>query len=135
MEYVAGQPLSTLCRGESRGWKSALLFRSRKTLRRPSRTRTSRGVVHRDIKPSNILITEEGNAKIADFGVARLDSSNLTLNGEIFGTPAYMSPEQMMGGPVDGRSDIFSLGVILYTMLSGFRPFQGNSALRSGSRW
>ena len=87
----------------------------------------SEGVVHRDLKPSNILITEDGHAKIADFGIAKLNVSELTGGGEVLGTPAFMSPEQMTGGWVDGRSDLFTLGVILYTLLTGHRPFQGNS--------
>jgi serine/threonine protein kinase len=89
----------------------------------------SQGVVHRDLKPANILMTEDGHAKIADFGVAKLNLANHTLAGRVLGTPAYMSPEQLNGDAVDGRSDLFSLGVILYTVLTGYRPFQGNSAL------
>jgi serine/threonine protein kinase len=89
----------------------------------------SQGVVHRDLKPANILMTEDGHAKIADFGVAKLNLATHTLAGRVLGTPAYMSPEQLNGDAVDGRSDLFSLGVILYTVLTGYRPFQGNSAL------
>jgi eukaryotic-like serine/threonine-protein kinase len=89
----------------------------------------TQGVVHRDLKPENIVLTEDGHAKIADFGVAKLNLSNQTLPGRAVGTPAYMSPEQLNGEPVDGRSDLFSLGVILYTTLTGFRPFQGNSVI------
>ncbi|MGA7401463.1 MAG: serine/threonine-protein kinase, partial [Candidatus Sulfotelmatobacter sp.] len=89
----------------------------------------AQGVVHRDLKPANILITEDGHAKIADFGVAKLNLANHTLAGRVPGTPAYMSPEQLNGDAVDGRSDLFSLGVVLYTVLTGYRPFQGNSAM------
>ena len=86
-------------------------------------------VVHRDLKPANILITEDGHAKIADFGIAQLSFEKLTGHGQIWGTPAFMSPEQLNDGAVDGRSDLFSLGVILYMLLTGHRPFQGNSPL------
>ena len=89
----------------------------------------AQSVVHRDLKPANILLTEDGHAKIADFGIAKLNLSELTISGQVLGTPAFMSPEQLNGDPVDGRSDIFSLGVILYTLLTGHRPFQGNSVI------
>ncbi|MEW5765662.1 MAG: serine/threonine-protein kinase [Acidobacteriota bacterium] len=85
------------------------------------------GVVHRDIKPDNILIDEKGRAVLTDFGVARLAASDLTRTGEVLGTPHFMSPEQVMGQEVDGRSDLFSLGVVLYLMISGQRPFHGET--------
>jgi serine/threonine protein kinase len=85
------------------------------------------GVTHRDVKPANILLTPDGRAKLADFGIARLDQSHLTLPGRLLGSPAYMAPEQMKGEATDGRSDLFSLGVVLYRLSTGYRPFQGNS--------
>jgi hypothetical protein len=88
----------------------------------------AQGVVHRDIKPANILITEEGRAKIADFGIAKLNLAQFTLPGRVLGTPAYMAPEQLSGEPADGRSDLFSLGVLLYAMVTGHSAFHGNSA-------
>jgi predicted Ser/Thr protein kinase len=85
------------------------------------------GVVHRDIKPANILLTESGQPKILDFGIARLSAGGLTRPGKFFGTPNYMSPEQVTGTEVDGRTDQFSLGVILYQLLTGEKPFVGDS--------
>ena len=87
----------------------------------------NRGVVHRDIKPSNILITADGKIKIADFGIARIESSELTQAGTVLGTPSYMSPEQFLGKEADRRSDIYATGVILYQMLTGRRPFIGSN--------
>jgi eukaryotic-like serine/threonine-protein kinase len=81
------------------------------------------GVVHRDIKPANIMLLPSGEPKIMDFGIAKAPTSQLTAAGDVFGTPSYMSPEQATGTDVDGRSDIFSLGTILYQMLTGQRAF------------
>lgn len=87
----------------------------------------SNGVVHRDMKPANIVLLENGQVKVADFGIARVESSNLTQMGSVMGTPSYMSPEQFMGQRVDARADLFSIAVILYELLTGEKPFPGQA--------
>jgi serine/threonine-protein kinase len=85
-----------------------------------------RGIVHRDIKPGNIMVLKDGRVKVMDFGIARLGENAVkTQTGTLLGSPQYMSPEQIAGGQVDSRSDIFSLGVVLYEMLTGAKPFAG----------
>ena len=86
----------------------------------------ARGIVHRDIKPVNILVTAEGRVKVSDFGVARIATSSVTVTSTVIGAPSYMSPEQVRAGTVDARSDLFSAAVILYELLTGRRPFDGD---------
>ncbi len=127
LEYVAGESLSRLL---SKDRKLALpqALQLAEEIADALDYAHTQGVVHRDIKPANILLTEDGHAKITDFGIAKLNLAHFTLPGRVLGTPAYMAPEQLAGEGVDGRSDLFSLGVILYTMLTGHPPFHGDSA-------
>jgi eukaryotic-like serine/threonine-protein kinase len=92
------------------------------------------GVVHRDVKPANILLQPSGQVKVTDFGISRLNTSDLTQDGTIIGTPAYMSPEQCRGDDVDARSDLFSVGSVFYELLSGTRAFSGRNSAEVTSR-
>ncbi len=88
----------------------------------------AQGIVHRDVKPQNVLIDEEGSAKVTDFGIARtLDQAGLTQDGRVLGTTDYVSPEQALGGDVNGQSDLYSLGIVLFEMLTGDVPFKGDN--------
>jgi serine/threonine protein kinase len=127
MEYVKGQSLQALISRENRTLPLSTTLQLVQEVAEALHYAHAQGVVHRDIKPANILVDENGHAKIADFGIAKLNQTNVTLHGQLLGSPAYMAPEQLSDGDVDGRSDLFSLGVILYYMLTGHRPFQGNS--------
>jgi serine/threonine-protein kinase len=127
LEYVSGESLSRVLSRE----KKIPFERALKLVEQIADALDyahAQGVIHRDIKPANILITQDGRPKIADFGIAKLNLAHFTIPGRVVGTPAYMAPEQLSGEAVDGRSDLFSLGVILYAMVTGHSPFQGNSA-------
>ncbi len=128
MEFVGGQSLDKLLSQNDHKLPLETALQLALELAEALDCAHGQGVIHRDLKPANILLTEDGHAKIADFGVAKLNLANHTLAGRALGTPAYMSPEQLNGEAVDGRSDLFSLGVVLYTILTGYKPFQGNSA-------
>ncbi len=125
MEYVEGKTLEELA--QSKRLPLATSLDLAKQVAEALDYAHSRNIVHRDIKPANIIVTSEGRAKITDFGIAKLEKAQLTQTGTVLGTPAYMSPEQLTGGTVDGRSDIFSLGIIVYWLLTGNKPFSGES--------
>src|SRR5690242_15963984 len=124
MEFVDGPPLKNLLDKQER-FALPDIVRVMEDLLTGLQFSHERGVVHRDIKPANVMLTSAGQAKIADFGIARIESSSMTQAGTLLGTPAYMSPEQFMGQVVDARSDIYSSGVLLYQLLTGERPFEG----------
>ncbi|HKW74942.1 MAG TPA: serine/threonine-protein kinase [Terriglobales bacterium] len=128
MEYVDGKPLDRFIAADHKG----VLDRNTtisliQQIAAALDYAHAHGIVHRDIKPANILVTGDGQIKIADFGIAKLSQVEATLPGYLLGTPAYMSPEQLSGKPVDGRSDLFSLGVIAYWLFTGQKPFTGES--------
>ena len=122
MELVNGPPLEKMLKAEQAPDKETLLSIFRQTALALDYAH-KKGIVHRDIKPSNIMVHEDGTAKITDFGVAKIVSQQLTQAGTIMGTPSYMSPEQVQGGTISGRTDQFSLAVIAYEVLTGEKPF------------
>jgi len=126
MEFIEGESLASLMKQQAFSPESLAEFGATVAEALDSAHRS--GIVHRDVKPSNILVKADGRFKITDFGIAHIDDPSApeqTQAGEILGTPAYMSPEQVLGRPVDGRSDLFSLGIILYELATGVRPFGG----------
>ena len=129
MEYVEGRTLESLLTDP--GLEPRSLNASLELIKQVAEALDyahTYSIVHRDIKPANIRVTAEGRAKITDFGIAKLTQSEFTVPGQILGTPAYLSPEQLKGIPIDGRSDLFALGVILYWMLTGQKPFAGDTS-------
>jgi len=126
MEFLEGRTLEEVAAGgKPLPWREALDITGRSAW--ALQHAHERGIVHRDIKPANIMLLPSGEPKIMDFGIARLPASQLTAAGDLFGTPAYMSPEQASGEVVDARSDLFSLGCVLYQLLSGKKAFEADS--------
>lgn len=126
MEFVEGRSLKEMLEGDLRLPVAESLRLMGEVLAGLAYSH-GRGVVHRDIKPANIMVTNDvGQAKIADFGIARIEASSMTQAGTVMGTPAYMSPEQFMGQVVDPRTDIYSCGILLYQLLTGERPYEGS---------
>ena len=125
MEYLEGETLQSLMAG-AHPLSTAQIIEIAKQVAAGLEYAHSMNVVHRDIKPANIMIARRHLAKIMDFGISK-SIGTLTRTGQVFGTPYYMSPEQVMGQPIDGRSDFFSFGVVLYEMATGARPFGGDT--------
>jgi hypothetical protein len=122
LEYLEGETLAERIKREGLvEWREALRLAARvaDALHHAHRTL----IVHRDVKPANIMVLPSGHPKLMDFGIAKIPAAQLTGAGEFFGTPSYMSPEQATGEPLDARSDVFSLGAVLYVMLTGMRAF------------
>ena len=128
-EYVEGETLKARIKRMGRlGVEEAIAYAIE--IARALQAAHERHIVHRDVKPQNVLIDTEGSAKVTDFGIARtLDEDGLTSDGRVLGTTDYVSPEQALGHDVDGQSDIYSLGVVLFEMLTGDVPFHGENQI------
>jgi len=126
MEYVAGQSLDVFLES-NKDLPLPEIIRLISRIGKALDYAHKRGVVHRDVKPANILVDEEGNPHLVDFGIARVSTSTMTQTRMVMGTPYYMSPEQISGKSVDNRADVFSLGVVLYEMLTRRKPFPGDN--------
>ncbi len=137
MELIEGQPLERLIAAS--GMPADRIIEVAGAIAEALAAAHEKGIVHRDLKPANVMVTNDGRVKVLDFGLAKdigaqtannatITSANRTQAGMVMGTPAYMSPEQVSGRPLDHRSDIFSFGVVLHEMATGHRPFEGNSS-------
>jgi serine/threonine protein kinase len=128
MEYLKGKPFNDVIRNGQMSLKQKVDISLQ--VARTLNYAHEKGIIHRDIKPSNIILSANGQIKLTDFGIARIEDFDATLQtqvGDILGTPTYMSPEQVIGKRVDGRTDLYSLGVFLYELTVGRRPFLGNN--------
>jgi serine/threonine-protein kinase len=128
MEYIAGRSLKQIVR-ETGPFDPASAIEIVIQILRAARFAHRRGVIHRDLKPHNVILDEDGRARVTDFGIARAGASDMTLTGSIMGTAQYLSPEQAQGYAVSAASDIYSVGVILYELLTGVVPFEGETAV------
>ncbi len=128
MEYVEGRSLKTIVR-EQGPLDPATAIDIVVQILRAARSAHKRGVIHRDLKPHNVILDEEGRARVTDFGIARAGASDMTLTGSIMGTAQYLSPEQAQGHAVSASADLYSVGVILYELLTGTVPFEGETAV------
>ncbi len=126
MEYIEGSTLEKMLLDDEAPAKEQILTLLRQTAAALDFAH-SKGIVHRDIKPANIMVRKDWTAKIADFGIAKMQSQSMTQTGMVMGTPSYMSPEQIQGKTVDGKADQFSLGVIAYEVMTGEKPFVAES--------
>jgi eukaryotic-like serine/threonine-protein kinase len=128
MEYLDGRSLKTIIREEAPLAPERAIDLTIQVLR-AARFAHRRGIIHRDFKPQNVIVDAEGRAKVTDFGIARAGASDMTQTGSIMGTAQYLSPEQAQGEAVSAASDLYSIGIILYEMLTGRVPFDGESAV------
>src|SRR5438128_4205276 len=128
MEYVAGRSLKTIVR-EQGALEPQVAIDIVSQILHAARFAHRHGVIHRDLKPHNVLLDDDGRARVTDFGIARAGASDMTLTGSIMGTAQYLSPEQAQGHAVGATSDLYSVGVILYELLTGVVPFEGETAV------
>jgi serine/threonine-protein kinase len=128
MEFLTGRNLTQVVRDHG-ALDPALAVDLTIQILKAARFAHRRGVVHRDIKPHNVIVDDEGRAKVTDFGIARAGASDMTETGSIMGTAQYLSPEQAQGHPVDSRADLYSIGIVLYELLTGALPFDAESAV------